>query len=202
MFREMSMRDDYIKDLAEEIRIKAPRIDSHVLEQFILLSIELAREGREGRKVGTMFVIGDSTEVLKHSRCLILDPLWYHPHDIKRITNPDMRETVKELSQLDGAFVVSSDGVVLSGTRYLNASSEGIDLPLGLGSRHMAAASISKQTNAVAIVVSESSVVRIFVDGEIISELIPELWLLRRFAMSQEESPRLRRSEAIVQDAE
>ena len=66
----------------------------------------------------------------------------------------------------------------------------------------MAAASISKQTDAVAIVVSESSVVRIFVDGEIISELIPELWLLRRFAMSQEDSPGLRRGEALVQDAE
>jgi DNA integrity scanning protein DisA with diadenylate cyclase activity len=94
-----------------------------------------------------------------------------------------MRETVKELAQLDGAFLIQDDGVVLSATRYLNASSKGIELPLGLGSRHMAAASITKFTNAIAIVVSESSVVRIFDDGEIISEIIPELWLLKRYGL-------------------
>jgi DNA integrity scanning protein DisA with diadenylate cyclase activity len=94
-----------------------------------------------------------------------------------------MRETVKELAQLDGAFLISDDGIVLSATRYINASSEGIDLPLGLGSRHMAAASITKHTNAIAVVVSESSVVRILDDGEIVSEIIPELWLFRRHGL-------------------
>jgi DNA integrity scanning protein DisA with diadenylate cyclase activity len=92
-----------------------------------------------------------------------------------------MRETIKELAQLDGAFIVSDDGVVISACRYINASTDGIDLPLGLGSRHLAAASITKQTNAVAVVVSESSIVRVFDDGEIISEIIPELWMLRRY---------------------
>jgi hypothetical protein len=79
--------------------------------------------------------------------------------------------------------VISDEGIVLSGARYINASSSGIDLPLGLGSRHMAAASITRQTNAVTVVVSESSVVRVFDDGQIISEIIPELWLLRRYSL-------------------
>ena len=92
-----------------------------------------------------------------------------------------MRETIKELAQLDGAFVVSDDGTVISACRYIDASSKGIALPLGFGSRHMAAASITRETDAVAVVVSESSIVRIFDDGELVSEIIPELWMLSRY---------------------
>src|SRR5208283_6114127 len=111
-----------------------------------------------------MFVVSDVENVIKHSRNLILDPLQGHSAKVKQISDTDMRETVKELAQLDGAFVVADDGTVISACRYLDSSSEGIDLPLGLGSRHMAAASITKLTNSVAVVVSESSVVRIFDD--------------------------------------
>lgn len=171
------------KDLLRDICTAKRGINLQTLEQVILLAVEIAREGREGRKIGTLFVISDEQETLKHSKCLILDPLWYHPPEKKRIEDPEMRETVKELAQLDGAFIVSDDGVVLSACRYIDASSEGIELPLGLGSRHMAAASITKQTRAIAVVVSESSIVRIFDNGEIISEIIPELWLLRRHGL-------------------
>ena len=114
---------------------------------------------------------------MKRSRPLILDPLYGHPEEKKKVSDPDMRETVKELAQLDGAFVVSGDGVVLSAARYINASSRRIELPLGLGSRHVAAASISRDTQAVAVVVSESSVVRIFDKGKLVTEIIPEIWL-------------------------
>jgi len=150
---------------------------AEVLNGVIQLAVEIAREGREGRKIGTLFVISDAKEVLKRSRPLILDPLYGHPDEKKQICDPDMRETVKELAQLDGAFVVSGDGVVISAARYINASSRRIELPLGLGSRHVAAASISRDTRAVAVVVSESAVVRIFDEGKLISEIIPEIWL-------------------------
>ena len=123
-------------------------------------------------------MVGDSEEVIRHSRPLILDPLAGHPHEKKRLDDPDTRETLKELAQLDGAFIVSDEGVVLSGARYLDAVSDNLDVPLELGSRHMAAASISKQTAAVAVAVSESSVVRMFDDGELVSEIIPEIWML------------------------
>lgn len=127
-----------------------------------------------------MFTVGDETNVLAASRSLIPDPLKGHPPAEKRIEDPNMRETIKELAQLDGAFVVSDSGHVLSAARYINAHSEEIELPLGLGSRHVAAASITLDTNAVAVVVSESSVVRILDDGKIIAEIIPEPWLSQR----------------------
>jgi DNA integrity scanning protein DisA with diadenylate cyclase activity len=69
---------------------------------------------------------------------------------------------------------------VVAANRYLDASVEQIDLPLGFGSRHLAAASISQRLGAVAIVVSESGVVRVFHRGQIEATLIPELWLLDR----------------------
>jgi diadenylate cyclase len=155
-------------------------VNTDTLREVVALAVEIAREGREGRKIGTLFTVGDHLAVLDHSRPMILDPLAGHPEEVKRIDDTNLRETVKELAQLDGAFIVSDEGVVVSAGRYLDAPAEGIDLPLGFGSRHVAAAAITKHTRAVALVVSESSVVRAFDDGELISEIIPELWLMSR----------------------
>jgi diadenylate cyclase len=176
------------KELLKEICSERRGVNRRVLEQTITLAVEIAREGREGRKIGTLFVVGDSEAVLKSSRPLILDPLYGHPDESKRIDDPNIRETLKELAQLDGAFVVSNDGVVLSATRYIDTVSDALNVPLGLGSRHMAAASVSKRTGAVAVVVSESSMVRMFDDGELVSEIVPELWMLGQYS-SQLEGP-------------
>ena len=159
-----------------------------VLEQTIQLAVEIAREGREGRKIGTIFVLGDEEAVLRESRPLILDPLQGHPPEVKKIFDFNMRETTKELAQLDGAFVISADGTVLSAARHLNADSVGISLPLGLGSRHVASAAITLSTRAVAVVVSTSSVVRVFARGQIVAEIIPEIWMLSRESIQIEGS--------------
>jgi DNA integrity scanning protein DisA with diadenylate cyclase activity len=151
-----------------------------VLESALELALEIAREGREGRRIGTLFTIGKSDAVLAASRALILDPLAGHAPARTHITDPDLRGTMKELAQLDGAFVIAENGVVVAACRYLDASAEGTDLPLGFGSRHLAAASISRRVGAIAIVVSESGVVRVFHEGQIVATLIPELWLLDR----------------------
>jgi diadenylate cyclase len=165
-------------DPLDEVCSERRGVNTSTLRKVVQIAVEIAREGREGRKIGTLFIVGDSEEVISHSRPLILDPLAGHPDEKKRLDDQDARETIKELAQLDGAFVVSDDGVVLSAARYLDAVSENLDVPLGLGSRHMAAASMSKQTGAVAVAVSESSVVRMFDDGELVSEIIPEIWML------------------------
>jgi diadenylate cyclase len=151
-----------------------------VLIALLELAIEIAREGREGRRVGTLFTLGRPDAVLAHSRPLILDPLAGHVPHATHVLDQNLRGTVKELAQLDGAFVVSEEGVVRAACRYLDASVENIDLPLGLGSRHLAAASVSKRLGVVAIVVSETAVVRVFHGGDLIVEIIPELWLLGR----------------------
>lgn len=145
------------------------------------IAIEIAREGREGRRIGTLFTVGAETEVLQRSRCLILDPLSGHPCSRRSIHEADLRETVKELAQLDGGFVVSGEGTVLSACRHFEATLPQHKQPLGLGSRHIAAASISGSTGAIAIVVSESSVVRVYSSGVLVTEILPEIWLLHRY---------------------
>ncbi|MFW6115656.1 MAG: DNA integrity scanning protein DisA nucleotide-binding domain protein [Chloroflexota bacterium] len=182
-------------DLLRDLGIDEEVVSRETLELVISLGVEIAREGRN---VGTMFVVSDVEETLKRSKTLILDPLWHHPASVKNVRDPDMRETVKELAQLDGAFLVSNEGVVLSACRYINASSEGIDLPLGLGSRHMAGASISKETGAVAVVVSEAALVRVFVGGDLAAQIVPELWLLREYGLHVKEPYSVRSDETMT----
>ena len=152
--------------------------DPVVLESLIELAVEIAREGREGRRVGTLFTLGDENAVLARSRSLILDPLSGHPESARHVSNSNLRGTIKELAQLDGGFVVSREGIVLSACRYLDAVAGEAEVPLGLGSRHIAAANMSAVTKAVAIVVSESSVVRLFCHGQLVGEIIPEVWMM------------------------
>jgi DNA integrity scanning protein DisA with diadenylate cyclase activity len=162
----------------ESILCQVTEYDSEVLEALIELAVEIAREGREGRRIGTLFTLGDEQAVLAKSRTLILDPLAGHPESSRHVTNPNLRGTIKELAQLGGGFVVSHDGVVLSACRYLDAFAAQVDVPLGLGSRHLAAANMSAVTKAVGIVVSESSVVRLFCHGKMVGEIIPEIWMI------------------------
>ena len=162
----------------ESILCQVTEYNPDVLESLIELAVEIAREGREGRRVGTIFMVGDADAVLNRSRPLILDPLLGHPESSRHVTNLNLRGTVKELAQLDGGFVVSQGGIVLSACRYLDAMATQVDVPLGLGSRHLAAANMSAVTKAVGIVVSESSVVRIFCHGHLVGEIIPELWMI------------------------
>src|SRR5438876_1920697 len=134
----------------ESILCEITEYDPDVLEPLIGLAVEIAREGREGKRVGTLFTLGDENAVLARSRPLILDPLLGHPESSRHVTNLDLRGTIKELEQLDGGFVVSHDGIVLSACRYLDAVADQVEeVPLGLGSRHIAAANMSAVTKAV-----------------------------------------------------
>src|SRR4026209_2398150 len=121
-----------LKTLCSQI----PLCEPAVLESVLELALEIAREGREGRRIGTLFTAGKADEVLAASRALILDPLAGHAPARTHISDPDLRGTIKELAQLDGAFVISPAGIVLAACRYLDASGEQIELPLGFGSRH------------------------------------------------------------------
>ena len=105
------------KTICQRVR----RCEKKNFEPTIELAVEIAREGREGRRIGTLFTFGDADAVLARSRPLILDPLAGQPEQSRQIRDPNLRGTIKELAQLDGAFVVSDQGIVLSACRYLDA---------------------------------------------------------------------------------
>src|SRR5688572_9742017 len=96
----------------EKIYARARGAKQEVLGPTIELAVEIAREGREGRRVGTLFTVGDADAVLRNARPLILDPLGGHPREHKRIVDSNLRGTIKELAQLDGAFIIDDEGVV------------------------------------------------------------------------------------------
>ena len=132
-------------------------VKPEVLERVIAVATELAVEGREGRPVGCLFVVGDSTKVEKLVKPLVLNPFYGYKEVDRNILNPFMDETVKEFSSIDGAFVIRGDGVVLSAGSLIQAMDNEHTLPSGLGSRHAAAAAISVTTDCISLVVSSST---------------------------------------------
>ena len=132
-------------------------VKPEVIERVIAVATELAVEGREGRPVGCLFVVGDTDKVEKLSKPLVLNPFYGYKEEDRNILNPFMDETVKEFSSIDGAFIIRGDGVVVSAGSLIQAADYDHALPSGLGSRHAAAAAISVATQCISIVVSSST---------------------------------------------
>lgn len=148
------------------------RADPNVIRDVFDVAIDLGNKGQKGKPIGALFVVGDAGTVMNKSR-----PLSYNPFEKSHVHVGDrvVNLMLKEFSKLDGAFVISDAGKIVSAYRYLEPTADGVDIPKGLGARHMAAAGISKSTHATAIVLSESDgMVRAFKDGELIIELDPE----------------------------
>src|SRR3954454_25380924 len=157
--------------------LQAEGVSAGVMDALIDLAVSIGVEGWEGRPVGALFVVGDSNTVMEKSRQLTLNPFQGYSEDEKNIMNPDVRHALHAFAVLDGAFIVREDGVVVAAGRYLNFDeADEVDLPLGLGARHMAAAGISRDTEAIAIVVSQTSgSVRVFKRGKAALELAPRM---------------------------
>jgi DNA integrity scanning protein DisA with diadenylate cyclase activity len=143
-----------------------------VFQRVIELASKIGVEGREGKPVGAIFAIGDTEKVMQNSKQMILNPVKGYSREERNILDPALEETVKELSTIDGAFVITADGVIEAVGRYLIPSDMSATLPQGLGARHQAAASITKATDALAVAVSESTGnVSVFKGGEIVMEI-------------------------------
>jgi len=155
------LTSDFINDVVEAV---SPEVFNAALN----IACELAAQGRESRKVGTIFVLGDDEKVLQFSRQMIINPFQGYSNEERNILNPELEETIKEFSAIDGAFVIKSDGTIVTAGRHLSAALDSKDFPAGLGSRHIAAAGITNVTKAVAMVISESSGnVSVFKNGKL-----------------------------------
>jgi DNA integrity scanning protein DisA with diadenylate cyclase activity len=143
------------------------RIPSEVMRAVFRLCLEISALGREGRKVGTAFIIGDHEEVMQLSHQMILNPYTGHPDSDRNILSPENWESVKEFSLLDGVFVISGEGLIQAAGRYLDVDAKELDINKGFGGRHVSAAAITRDTVAIALTVSESGgTVRLFLDGK------------------------------------
>lgn len=147
-------------------------IRPEVMMRVIQLATDISREGREGRPVGTAFIVGDHDRVQTMTSQLVMNPFLGYPDEQKNILDPSLDETVKEFSTIDGAFVLRGDGVILSAGTYLRPDRSSPKLQPGLGTRHAAAAGMTHQTNAIGVVVSQSTGrVTLFKAGALMMEL-------------------------------
>ena len=143
-----------------------------IFDAVFHICTEISIEGREGKAVGTTFLIGDTANVLEKSRQIILNPFEGHRPELRVITNPDLKENIKALAQLDGAFVITGDGFVEAVGRYITVDTSGVSLPPGMGTRHNSVAAITAVTKAVGIVVSQSGGgITVFRDGRILKKI-------------------------------
>jgi DNA integrity scanning protein DisA with diadenylate cyclase activity len=154
--------------------LKGTGISERVFETVLKMALEISSEGREGRAVGTAFIIGDTATVMAKSRQLVLNPFEGHKKEERLITDAETLNNIKEFAQLDGVFVISGDGVVEAAGRYITMDTGVVKIPRGLGTRHSSVAAITSVTEAIGIVVSQSGgVIRIFRDGKIAATLKP-----------------------------
>ncbi|MDR2030431.1 MAG: diadenylate cyclase [Puniceicoccales bacterium] len=167
-----------IVNVAEEYRalLNARRglipkdVRPEVFERLVAIAHEIAMEGREGRPIGAMFVIGNHERIKDHYRALVLNPFHGYPRQERNILNPFMAETIKEFALLDGAFIVDGDGVLEAAGAMIHATEQDVALPGGLGTRHASAATFSRAHDCLIAVISQSNgQVSLFRNGQMLS---------------------------------
>jgi DNA integrity scanning protein DisA with diadenylate cyclase activity len=156
-------------DIHAPIAMLRAAADPAVFDAALTLCIELGHDGREGKPVGMTLTLGDHEHVLQRSHPLVLNPFQGHVEEDRNILVPAARRAIREFSGMDGAFVVTRDGIVMAGGRYLQDVGPDTDVPSALGARHRAAAGITASTAAISFCVSETSGdTRVFGGGRLI----------------------------------
>jgi len=152
--------------------LKGTEIKEYVFDAVVRIALEIGREGREGHAIGTGFVVGDARRVMDCSRQLVLNPFEGHSREKRMVMDPETQASIKEFAQLDGVFVVSGDGAIESGGRYITIDTGGVKLQKGLGTRHSSVAAITQVTDSIGVVVSQSGgIVRIFKKGKMVATI-------------------------------
>lgn len=144
-----------------------------IIETVIEIGKEIGFEGREGKKVGTLFIIGNPEEIGPYTRQLILNPFkGYDKELLNVVENTHIKETIKNFAQLDGAFIIDTEGHLLSAGTYLDVDTSNVKPYKGWGTKHLAATAITSETSAIAILVSESGgTVKVFRNGKLILKI-------------------------------
>ncbi len=144
--------------LTREADLLPSSVSFEVLERILAIATDLSLEGREGRSIGCLFVLGDTKKVNTMIKPLVLNPFHGYKEEDRNVLNPFMDETIKELSFMDGAFIIKGNGIIESAGSLINTPSDYYhEIPSGFGARHAAASAISRATDSIVIAVSATS---------------------------------------------
>jgi PAS domain S-box-containing protein len=159
-------------DTWKDIVVAETDVKEEVFDAVFHICTEISIEGREGKSVGTTFLIGDADNVMAKSRQISINAFEGQKPESRIVTNQDIKENIKEFAQLDGAFVIDGDGYVRAQSRYITVDTSNVSLPKGMGTRHNSVAAMTQVTNAVGIVVSQSGGgITIFKNGIILKKI-------------------------------
>lgn len=159
-------------DTWKDIVIAETDVKEEVFDAVFHICTEISIEGREGKSVGTTFLLGDADNVMAKSRQISLNAFEGQKPESRSITNQDIKENIKEFAQLDGAFVIDGNGYIEAQSRYITVDTSNVTLPKGMGTRHNSVAAMTQVTNAVGIVVSQSGGgLTIFKNGMILKKI-------------------------------
>jgi diadenylate cyclase len=159
-------------DTWKDIVVADTDIKEEVFDAVFHICTEISIEGREGKSVGTTFLIGDAENVMAKSRQISLNAFEGQKPESCLVTNHDIKENIKEFAQLDGAFVIDGNGYIQAQSRYITVDTSNVTLPKGMGTRHNSVAAMTQVTSAVGIVVSQSGGgLTIFKNGIILKKI-------------------------------
>ena len=167
-------------ETVQVIRECEKRIFPETFKNALHLALNISMKGREGKKIGTAFILGDEEEVLSRSHQMIINPFkGQDPNAEINVNKKENLETVMGFAQLDGVFIISETGKIIAAGRYLDVDTRDIHIEKGLGTRHLSSASITRDTNAVAIAISESGgTIRVYMDGKEVIMIEPKASLI------------------------
>jgi DNA integrity scanning protein DisA with diadenylate cyclase activity/mannitol/fructose-specific phosphotransferase system IIA component (Ntr-type) len=165
----VDVQNEFHQVISSDAKFLQDDINPEVLERVLSIATEIAIEGREGKAVGCLFVIGDIDKISLYMKPLVCNPFYGYPESERNIFSPFMDETIKEFSLIDGAFVIRGDGIIESAGTLIYTPNHNVIMPGGFGTRHTAAASISNVAECIAIAVSESTrAVTLFKNGQML----------------------------------
>lgn len=152
-------------DVSRELQVPEGLADSYlpagvqleVVIRTLHIVAEMGIQGREGKPVGTIVVIGDDPLLENFTQQMILNPFAGYPSSDRNVLDPGLSETIKELAKIDGAFVVSGDGTIRSAGTHLSGRPDPGEMEAGKGARHAAALGITAAADVLAICLSEST---------------------------------------------
>ncbi|HON82211.1 MAG TPA: PAS domain S-box protein [Methanoregulaceae archaeon] len=146
-------------------------VREEVFDILFHAAIELGRGGRESRKIGTSFLIGDAERVMANSRQCLINAFEGKDTAQRMVQDRETIENIKNLSLMDGAFVIDGSGLVQASSRHLLAPLDDTRVREGHGTRHASVAAMTQITRSVGIVVSESGgTVTIYRGGAMVKE--------------------------------
>src|SRR5208283_4267759 len=88
--------DEHLNRLTgRDLRQLETRVPLDTLKLVVDLAVEIGREGREGKPVGALLVVGDSRKVLAMSRPAGFDPVKGYSRKERNLSDPRVREGIK-----------------------------------------------------------------------------------------------------------